>query len=212
MGISGPFRRCTGQWCDSTQPALHVLIALSPTPVLGSWEPANGCVKHLRFIWWAEDCIQYQTHSCVCTDSRINTLGYLLLHLHKDLWSCGHSSWSTAWHHKSWKPTGLKQKQRGRQKQSIPSALPALVHHIQEDRLSSTRCCPQCSSIWFWFKISLCCSAWVYVVLHVVGLVLQDQSQGMFWGGFICFHLRWPTRRSRILARAACWHRPSDSF
>lgn len=81
-----------------------------------------------------------------------------------------------------------------------------------EDRPSSTRCCPQCSSIWFWFKISLHCSAWISVVLHVVGLVLQDQSQGMFWGGFICFHLRWPTWRSGILARAACWHYPSDSF
>lgn len=200
---------CTVMWQYMALPALHVLIALSPTPTLGFWEPANGRVKQLTFIWWAEDCIQHQTHSCVCTDSRINALGCLLLDSYKDLWSCGHSSWSTAWHHKSWTPTGLKQK--GRQKQSIPSAMPALVHHIQEDRHSSTRCCPQCSSIWFWFKISLHCSAWISVVLHVVGLVLQDQSQGMFWERFICFHLRWPTW-SRILARAACWHCPSDSF
>lgn len=83
-----------------------------------------------------------------------------------------------------------------RNKASLQFCLPHFTVST-EDCPSSTPCCPQHFHIWFWFKTSLHYSAWISV-LHVVGLVLQDQSQGTFWGRFICFHLRWPIWRSGI--------------
>lgn len=87
-----------------------------------------------------------------------------------------------------------------RNKASLQFCLPRFTIST-EDCPSSTPCCPQQFYIWFWFKTSLHYSAWISVLLHVVGLVLQDHSQGTFWGGFISFHLRWPIQRSGIFTQ-----------
>ena len=87
-----------------------------------------------------------------------------------------------------------------RNKASLQFCLPCLTIST-EDCPSSTPCCPQQFYTWFWFKTSLHYSACISVLLHVVGLVLQDQSQGTFWGGSICFHISWPIRRSGIFTQ-----------
>lgn len=90
-----------------------------------------------------------------------------------------------------------------RNKASLQFCLPHFTIST-ENCSSSTPCCPQQFYIWFWFNTSLHYSAWISVLLHVVGLVLQDQSQGRFLGGFICFHLRQSIWRSGIFTQVLC--------